>query len=181
MKKLLLSTAVAVAMGAPFAAMGANDGDDTFASTQNSQLNDGVVNVGAQNASPNAPVNSYNDQLTNSKNTSVHEGFNDVNSQNDVAITEDGNVIHAQNANQAIATTDLDATVSGNIVTVDGVTNVGAQNPAPNTQTNNKRVTSNTITASFSGASGISVFSQNTGHASSIQQSTVVQSNFKLN
>jgi hypothetical protein len=177
MKKTLLTAAVAVALGAPLAAMGS----DVIGSAQNSQNIDGVLNIGAQNPAPNAPVNSYNDAINGSQNIGISEGFNEINSDNLVAITEDGNVLFAQNADQSIAQTDLDATVAGNYVVVDGVLNIGAQNPAPNTQTNNKRTATNTIGDAFSGASGIAVISQNTGHANSIQQSTVVQSNFKLN
>ena len=96
-----------------------------------------------------------------------------------VDIANDGNVLYANRADQAIATTDLDATVSGNKVSVTGGFTEGALSPVTNGDASTYN-TSNTITGSFSGASGIAMVSQNAGHATSIQQSTVVQSNFKL-
>ena len=177
MKRTLLSTAVVFALGIPFTAMA----EDSFNLNDTSTVASGAVAIGAQSPATNTPVSSYNEVIHDSQNTSFNEAFNEINSDNLVNITQDGNVVFGQNVDQALATSDLSATVTGNNITQDSVHNIGAQNPAPNSQTNNKRTDTNTITASFSGTSGIAMVSQNTGHANSIQQSTVVQSNFSLN
>ena len=177
MNKTLLSTAVVVALAAPFTAMA----EDSFDINNGSTVASGAVSVGALSPATNNPTNSYNEALQNSQNATFREAFNEINSDNLVSISEDGNVVSGQNIDQALATSDLSASVTGNNITQDSVHNVGAQNAAPNTQTDNTRTDTNTIASSFSGASGIAMVSQNTGHANSIQQSTVVQSNFSLN
>jgi len=179
MKKTLLSTAVIAGLTASFSAAAAPDilnGPDNSIGAAG-----GAQTVGALSPATNAPSSSYNAAVNNSLNTNLKDFANEVNTANKVDIKEDGNVIYAQDANQAVASSDLDALVSNNQVAVDGGYTKGALSPVTDEMDNNSRTTTNTISASFSGAAGVAVVSQNTGHASSIQQSTVVQSNFRLN
>jgi len=179
MKKTLLSTAVAFALGLSFTV----SADDTLtANSVSASPTGGATSAGVKSPATNDPSASYNTTLNGSENLNFHDVANDVNSDNLTSITEDGNVIHAQKADQAVATNDLDATISGNIMVQDGAAGTSGVGLIANTQVAGpKRTTANTISASFSGAAGVSVVSQNTGSLSSIQQSTVVQSNFKLN
>ncbi len=176
MKKVLLATAIAVSMGMSFSAAA----DDALNGSINaSGSKGGVFSEGASSPITLEDQNSYNKRVEGSFNPHIQDGFNDINSDNGVSIEQDGNVLYANRADQAIATTDLDATVSGNKVAVTGGFTEGALSPVTNGEASTYN-TSNTITGSFSGASGIAMVSQNAGHSTSIQQSTVVQSNFKL-
>ena len=176
MKKVLLTTAIAVAMGMSFSAA-ADDSLNGSANASGSKA--GVFTEGALSPVTLTDKNSYNKTISGSFNPRVQEGFNDVNSDNLVKVGKDGNILYANRADQAVATTDLDSTVSGNKVLVTGGFTEGALSPITNGDASTYN-TSNTITGSFSGASGIAMVSQNAGHATSVQQSTVVQSNFKL-
>ncbi|HGG58839.1 MAG TPA: hypothetical protein ENK26_02850 [Gammaproteobacteria bacterium] len=176
MKKVLLTTAIAVAMGMSFSASADNA---LNGSVNASGSKTGVFSEGALSPVLLTDKNSYNKEISGSFNPRVDQGFNDVNSDNSVTVGGDANILYANRADQAIATTDLDSTVSGNKVSVTGGFTEGALSPIINGDASTYD-TSNTITGSFSGASGIAMVSQNAGHASSIQQSTVVQSNFSL-
>ena len=178
MKKTLLSTAVAFALGMPFSVLA----DTAQTAPVNSAQQGGAMSAGVKSPATNEPSASYNTNLNGSANINYKDVANDVNTDNATNIAQDGIVIHAQKADQAVATSDLDSTVSGNQMVVDGAYGVSGVGFLSNAQTlGPKRDTTNNISASFSGAAGVSVVSQNTGSMSSIQQSTVVQSNFKLN
>jgi hypothetical protein len=199
MKKTLMTTAVLFALGASFGASaqlvpptvvpGNSDRDDQFGALDNTLVSRGVVNIGAQNPSPNTPVNSYSPILNDSLNSSLTNAYNDVNSGNNIDIAEDGNVAFAQDLDQAIAEADMSHTVGnvlstlpvglgGNYVTENSVLNVGAQNPAPNTSLNNDWVKTNTIEAgAFNNYGGLATTNQNLGSTTSVGQAVVVQSN----
>ncbi len=177
MKKVLLTTAIAVSMGMSFSAMA----DEALNGSINASGNQaGIFTEGALSPVTLTDKNSYNRTVTSSFSPKMLDAYNDVNSSNLVDVAGDANILFANRADQAIATTDLDSTVSGNKVSVTGGFTEGALSPITNGDASTY-TTSNTINSSFSGASGIAVVSQNAGHASSIQQSTVVQSNFSLN
>ena len=176
MKKVLLTTAIAVAMGASFSAAA----DNTLNGSVNaSGSKSGIFTESALSPVSLADKNSYNKEISSSFNSRIQQGLNDINSDNLVGVEGDANILYANRADQAIATTDLDSTVSGNKVSVTGGFTEGALSPVTNGDASTYN-TSNTITGSFSGASGIAMVSQNAGHATSVQRSTVVQSNFKL-
>ena len=180
MKKTLLSMGVAVALSAPISVMAAET------------ITSGAINLGGATAggaettkagSPatNGPSNSYNTALTGSVNLNLRDVGNNVNSNDVTNISQDGNVVHAQQADQAIATSDLDSTISGNMMIQDSLASGGAQAVLANLQLGKiKREQVNTISASYSGAAGVNLVSQNIGNMASIQQSTVVQSNFNI-
>ncbi len=188
MKKTLLSTTVALALAASFSASAAPD--DKFIANVGSIDGVGAYSLGAQSPTTNAPVNSYSPELTEAQNVSLTNAYNDVNSDNTVTIGEDGNVAFAQDLDQAIASSDLSHLVGspasvlgegvvpgGNNVTENGVVNVGAQNPAPNTGTLNNWAKTNTIGGTFNNYGGLASASQNAGSTNAIGQSIVVQSN----
>lgn len=183
MKKTLLTTAVLFAMGSTSAVLAGADDiyvdvDGSYTDLENSQ-----ANASGEGASAHVVVeDAANMESSNSFNPTLLGSVNDINSDNTVSIGEDGNVLYANNADQAIATSDLDATISGNEVAIGSAINdTSALSPVTNTQAGNAYSATNAMTDSFSGAAGIAVVSQNTGHSSSIQQSVVVQSNFSLN
>ncbi len=181
MKKTMISAAVAATLSLVSGAVLADNGQDAFNSVIGGTNHHGAATEGALSPATNAPVASYNAQNTRSKNTSVTQGFNDINSDNKVSISEgDGNVVFGDRVDQAVAASDMNATVSGNTVLVNSAYSEAALSPATNKPLSEKFETVNRITGSFSGAAGIAMVSQNTGHASSIEQGTLVQSNFQL-
>ncbi len=179
MKKTLLTMAVACALGTSFSALGDDQvapGDVTTAATG------GAQSGGDASEAINEASSSYNSTLNQSGNIDFKDVANDVNTDNKTTIQDDGNVIHAQRADQAVAASDLNATISGNIMVQDGVSGISAAGALGNTQTGGvTRRSSNDIASAFSGAAGIAVVSQSTGNMGSLQQSTVVQSNLKIN
>jgi len=178
MKKTLMFTALVTAMSLPLAAGAA---DNLVNGNSGSTVSGvGAYSKGALSPATNKPTASYNPVNDRSQNLNMSEAFNEINSDNKVDIAKDGNVLYANRADQAVAAADMDATVSGNTVLVNSAYSKAALSPATNKPTSESFSTSNKITASFSGAAGIAMVSQNTGHASSIQQGTLVQSNFKL-
>lgn len=181
MKKTLLTSAVLMAMAASTSAFaGADTLDISLAADAAATI--GSATASGDGSSAHAVMdNAANVDVSNSFSPILNDSVNDVNSDNVVTIGEDGNVLYANNADQAIAQADLDATVSGNEVALaSGLLDASPLSPVTNTQTGNTYTSDNMIAGSYSGASGIAVLSQNTGHASSIQQSVVVQSNFSL-
>jgi len=200
MKKTLITTAVAFALAAPFSVNaqavpptivpGNSDRDDQLNGLDNSVTSRGVINLGAQNPAPNTPVSSYSPVLNGSQNRTFHNALNDVNSDNSVTIGEDGVVAFAQDLDQTIADADLDHTVGntlslapalgpgGNAVVENGVINVGAQNPAPNTSILNNWTKLNSVSGgAFNNYGGIATANQNSGSTTSVGQAVVVQSN----
>jgi len=178
MKKTLLTMAVACALGTSFSALGDDQvapGDVTTAATG------GAQSSGDASEAINEASSSYNSTLNQSGNIDFKDVANDVNTDNKTTIQDDGNVIHAQRADQAVAASDLNATISGNIMVQDGVSGVSGLGVLANTQAGVTRRSSNDIASAFSGAAGIAVVSQSTGNMGSLQQSTVVQSNLKIN
>lgn len=178
MKKTLLTMAVACALGTSFSALGDDQvapGDVTTAATG------GAQSGGDASEAINEASSSYNSTLNQSGNIDFKDVANDVNTDNKTTIQDDGNVIHAQRADQAVAASDLNATISGNIMVQDGVSGLSGLGALGNTQAGVTRRSSNDIASAFSGAAGIAVVSQSTGNMGSLQQSTVVQSNLKIN
>jgi hypothetical protein len=177
MKKTFIYAAVAAALSMPFTVAA----EDLLNGVDGEALaNNGAVTIGALSPATNKPVNSYRNTNSNSDNFKSLDAFNEINSDNAVSIGQDGNVIYGNQVDQAVAASDMDAVITGNIVSVNSAYSEAALSPATNKPLNYKADTINKITGSFSGASGIAVVSQNSGHASSIQQGTLVQSNFNL-
>ena len=179
MKKTAMSMALLSALG-----MGASVGAlaDSFSPQSiETAATGGATTGGVGSDAVNGPSSSYNADFSNSANANFNDVANDVNTDNLTQITKDGVVIHAQRADQALATSDLNATVAGNMLLQDSVGSVGGQAGGVNTLGAVNRRETNDISGSFSGAAGIAVVSQSTGNMGSLQQSTVVQSNLKLN
>ena len=182
MKKTLITAAVAVAIGQPLSAL-AVDSADQFNDTNNTDVSvNGPVAAGDGSIATNEFSNANNVATVGSYSPVLNDSFNDINSDNAVDIAEDGVLIFGDNVNQAVASSDLKASISGNHLYVNSAAGNVAQALASNGgPTAKKRESFNKISGSFSGASGITVASQNNGHAAVIEQSVVVQSNFSLN
>jgi len=194
MKKTLVTTAVALALGASFSVQGA-DTDTLGASVAlTSGATGGATTGGAGSAASNSPKHSYNSDNSNSLNTNITSGFNDVNSHNTTTIQEDGIVAFAQDLNQAVASSDLEhligqplgaSTLVGPIAVAGGnilVDNSAAGTTGPAGLTNtaigyaHSRV--NTLNnGSFNNYGGVASASQNIGNLTEVGQSVVVQSN----
>lgn len=143
-------------------------------------VGNGAVTIGNLSPATNKPVDSYINSNTNSDNYISVGTFNELNADNSVAIGQDGNVIFGVQIDQAMAASDMDAVISGNIVSVNSAYGKADLSPATNKPSDYKANTINRINASFEDGAGIAVVSQNAGHAASIQQGTLVQSNFNL-
>ena len=179
MKKTLISTAVLAALAVSGAAV-ADDTDtyvDNAGATNNSAIAGTAATANLANVGNNVTTGSYNPATSNS--------FNDTNSGNAVSIGEDGVVSYANQMDQSIARSDLIAKIEdSNVVvlgaSVDDILGAQVASPATNLNTSVVYKAGNTVAGSFSGASGITVLSMNTGHVASIQQSVVVQTNMNL-
>ncbi len=190
MKKTLLVMGVALALGTSFSAFAV---DSITTGAIQTGAKGGAATLGAASPATNSPSSSYNSDLVNSENTNYRDVANDVNSSNVTNIggptrggaagnqDGDGIVIHAQSASQAVATSDLDSTISGNVICQDSACGTTGAGLLTNTHIKKvARYSKNVISASYSGAAGVNIVSQNIGDMASIQQSTVVQSNFNL-
>jgi len=178
MKKTLISTAVAFALGAPMSVYAAPVDDQLAGNVDQAVANNGAYTEGALSPSINSASASYNPKNTDSGNVSITNGFNDVNSNNLTTIGEDGIVAHANDLNQAVASNDFNQSVLGNLVVVDSSYTEGALSPSINSISKISRTDSNEISAgSFNSYSGIATSGQNIGSATAVQQSVVVQSN----
>jgi len=174
MKKTLLSITVLLAMGATLPAMAQDDAanGDILGSGQKS----GVFTEGALSGVTSAQTDSNNATTSDSFNAGVTNGYNDINAHNTTAIGEDGIVASANDLNQAVASSDMNTTVDGNKVVVDGGFTEAALSPVTNA---NKftRTDANTLNSAFNNYGGIASAQQNIGSASSVTQAVVVQSN----
>ncbi|HFD12266.1 MAG TPA: hypothetical protein ENJ32_07335 [Crenotrichaceae bacterium] len=184
MKKTLISTAVFSALLISGTAM-AND-TSTYLDNANSTNNTAKATGDAATANAKANLtNVGNNITTGSYNPGTSNSFNDTNSGNAVSIGEDGIVSYANQIDQSIARSDLIAKIEDTDVVVLGATSnddVSGVGLITSTNANTSVVykAGNTVAGSFSGASGVTVLSMNTGHVASIQQSTVVQTNMNL-
>ncbi len=177
MNKTFIYTALAAALSLPFTV---NAEDTLNGIDDEASVGNGAVSIGALSPATNKPVDSYVNTNTNSDNYIAVDTFNETNSDNSVAIGQDGNTIYGIQIDQAVAASDMDAVISGNIVSINSAYSEAALSPATNKPLDYKADTVNRITASFADGTGIAMVSQNAGHASSIQQGTLVQSNFNL-
>ena len=189
MKKTLLVMGVALALGTSYSAFAV---DSITTGAISTGAKGGAKTEGAASPATNSPSSSYNSDLVNSENANYRDVANDVNSSNVTNIggptpggaagnqDGDGIVIHAQSASQAVATSDLDSTISGNVICQDSACGAAGAGVLTNSQGKVTRYSKNVISASYSGAAGVNIVSQNIGDMASIQQSTVVQSNFNL-
>jgi len=194
MKKTLMTTAVALALGASFGAQGADVDSLTAPVALTANAQGGAGTQGAGSEAKNSAKNSYNAAADDSLNTNISSGFNDVNSHNTTTIEEDGIVAFAQDLNQAVASSDLEhligqpagaSTLVGPIAALGGnilVDNSAAGTTGPAALTNtaigyaHSRV--NTLNnGSFNNYGGVASASQNIGNLTEVGQSVVVQSN----
>ena len=174
MKKSLLSITVLLAMGAALPAMAQDDAlnGDINGSGQKA----GVFSEGALSPVTSAQKDSNNSETLDSFNSSLSQGFNDVNAHDTTNIGEDGIVASANDLNQAVASSDMNTTVEDNKVVVDGGFSEGALSPVENGNSIS-RTDANTLNSAFNNYGGIASAQQNIGSASSVTQSVVVQSN----
>lgn len=188
MKKTLITTAVAIALGASFSV----NADQTDTINTENLLGATNTTVGATAGkaatSKNSAKDSYNTSAVGSLNDNISHGFNDVNSNNLVNIGEDGIVAYAQDLDQAVASSDLNHAIgsagiagtgaANNLIAINSARSVAALSPASQASTGNTWTSTNTVSAgSFNNFGGTSSASQNVGNMTAVGQSIVVQSN----
>ena len=184
MKKTVLSTAIVMTLGAPIAAYSAGDtlniGLGPGAGAENLLIGGALSNAQGAQASTTY-TDSNNIDNSNSFNAQLAKTANDVNSDNDIVVVRDAVVAIGERGDQAVATSDLDNTVQNNIVYLGSVRGqLVGQGAIANTTTQRAHTSTNTIDAAFSGASGMTLATQNVGNAGAMAQSFVVQSNLAL-
>ncbi len=174
MKKTLISATVLFAMGASMPLL-ANDEAANGDILGDGQSN-GVFTEGALSPITSGQDASNNANTHDSFNAAVTNGFNDINSHNSTSIGEDAIVASANDLNQAVASSDMNDTVDGNKVAIDGGFTEAALSPIVNA---NKftRTDANTMQSAFNNYGGIATAQQNIGSATSVTQAVVVQSN----
>ncbi|HGG58624.1 MAG TPA: hypothetical protein ENK26_01740 [Gammaproteobacteria bacterium] len=174
MKKTLISLTVMLAMGATAPLMAQDDAlnGDINGSDQKS----GVFTEGALSGITSDQENSNNAVTHDSFNAVIDNGFNDVNAHNSSAVGEDAIIASANDLNQAVASSDMNDTISDNKVSIDGGFSEGALSPVLNV---NKftRTDANSLNSAFNNYGGVASAQQNIGSASSVTQAIVVQSN----
>ena len=209
MKKTLLALAMMMATGSVYATpadAGAAIGDSVTAVTVlSSGQGSGAVNAasdddelkfidnttsnnGSAAGGTSATLNSQNVDNpieTNSFNEVTKDSRNATNSFNATTIGGDGNVVHANDMDQAVAESDLNVHLIDNEVNIAGgqVTDlIGAQtaSPATNANLNLNYLNTNEISASYARLSGVSSLQFNSAHAANVQQSIVVASDVGL-
>ena len=196
MKKTVVATAVALALGVPLSALADTDQLDTPGAIE-TKGSGGAKTMGLGSKAENKAKGSYNNSLTDSANSNISSGFNDVNSNNRVTIEEDGIVSYAQDLNQAIASSDLNNVIGapggtaaapfgttglgGNMLVDNSLIGGGAQAIQSNNVVGFTRGQYNTIgNGSFNNFGGVSSTSQDLGSMAEVGQSVVIQSNGSL-
>ena len=197
MKKTLLTTAVALALGVSTIAQAADTDTLNAPAGLTTTAIGGASTGGEGSAAENKPVNSYNANANGSGNSNMTSGFNDVNSHNWNIISEDGVVGYGQNIQQAVASSDLEHTIGAaagltipssagasiaggaNFLSDNSVSGPLAQAAGFNTHAfGSDLVKSNVINnGSFNNHGGVLSAAQNTGNLYEVGQSVVVQSN----
>ena len=174
MKRTLISLTVLLAMGAATPLMAQDDAlnGDILGSDQKS----GVFTEGALSGVTSAQEDSNNAVTHDSFNAAVANGYNDVNAHNTTTVGEDAIVASANDLNQAIASSDMNDTIDGNKVSIDGGFTEGALSPVANANTI-ARTDANALNSAFNNYGGVASAQQNIGSASSVTQAIVVQSN----
>jgi len=174
MKKTLISLTVMLAMGAAAPLMAQDDAlnGDILGSGQKS----GVFTEGALSPVTSGQDGSNNAVTHDSFNAAVSNGYNDVNAHNTTTVGEDAIIASANDLNQAVASSDMNDTISGNKVSIDGGFTEAALSPVTNA---NKfdRTDANSLNSAFNNYGGVASAQQNIGSASSVTQAIVVQSN----
>ena len=158
--------------------------DDTLTFINNNGSNNGSAVADGGTATLNSQ-NVDNPIETNSFNAVTKGSSNATNSFNATTIGGDGNVVHANDMDQAVAESDLNVHLIDNEVNIAGgqVTDlIGAQtaSPATNANLNLNYLNTNEISASYARLSGVSSLQFNSAHAANVQQSIVVASDVGL-
>ena len=130
-------------------------------------------------------INVDNGIVTGSYNARMKDSFNDTNSNNSTTIGGDGNIVHANDMDQAVAESDLNGHVMDTNINIaggsmNGNTVTGLGNPIANVNAKLNYNNTNSISGSYARLSGVSSLQFNAGSATSVQQSIVVASDVGL-
>lgn len=178
MKKVLLATAMTLALGTSFSVTAGDDVLIAKTDTSTAAVGGGATATATDSSASVSVTDSANQSANGVGNAELSNAFNDINSDNVTTIAEDGIVAHANELNQAVAQSDSAFTISGNEVVMDGALNdASALSPQVITVSATTRTSDNLLGGSFTHFSGISAVDQNIGSTSAVAQSVVVQSN----